>query len=109
MGNLPVNQNCAGFTKSKKEARIALIKKLHSKGLTLVLILRGVKGLEKVYVLSYEDEVAGLLKQFSAVALEVDQLDLSSLSKFPEQLRDVIINYSEFLERLSSELTSLIG
>lgn len=78
-------------------------------GLTLVLVLRGVKGLEKVYVLGHEEEVSNIVKRFSAVALEVDRLDHENLSGLPEQLREVVIGFRDFLERLSSEITSIAG
>lgn len=95
--------------KNKKETRIALIKKSPALNLVLIFILRGVKGLEKMYVLDREEDVYGVLEQFSAVAVEIDQLESSDLLKLSGNLREVVGNYKELIERLSSELTSLTG
>lgn len=109
MGAHSRSKHGVGSIGSKREARVALVKRVRPLGLTLVLILRGVKGLEKVYVLEHEEEVSNIMKQFSAVALEVDRLDQENLSKLPEQLREVVASFRDLLERLSSEIASIVG
>ncbi|MCX8184667.1 MAG: hypothetical protein RMI56_01405 [Sulfolobales archaeon] len=93
----------------KKESRIALVKKIYKLNLIVVFVLRGVKGLEKAYVIDGEEELNRILGQFSAVILDVDTLDHEKLLNLPNRFREVITHYGELLKRLSSELTPLIG
>ncbi|MCS7099483.1 MAG: hypothetical protein RMH84_02050 [Sulfolobales archaeon] len=93
----------------KKESRIALLKKVDKLNLVIVLVLRGVKGLEKAYVVSREEELSRILEQFSATALDVDKLNPENLLGLPSGLREVVVRYGELLKRLSSELISLVG
>ncbi len=97
----------AGVPGGKREARIALIKRSGSLGLALVLILRGAKGPEKVFVVSSEEELDRVLRQFSATAVEVDRPE--SAPELPGRLKETVASFKELLERLSSELASLVG
>lgn len=92
----------------KKESRVALVKRSPQPGLIYIFILRGVKGLEKAFVVGSDEEVVKILKKFSATCLDVEQVE-ASISTFPQQLRGAITAYANLLERLSSEITSLVG
>ena len=93
----------------KKEARVALIRRLGPRGPLIVFVLRGTKGLEKVFVLRDEGEVARVLERFSAMPLEVGDTPSAALEGLPQRLREFVANYSNLLERLSSELAPLLG
>ncbi len=108
-GGVSGDRRRAGAPGNKKEARIALIKRSRSLGLAVVLILRGAKGLEKVFVVDGEDELNRVLKQFSAIAVEVDEPEPESSLELPGQLREAVASFKELLERLSEELASLVG
>lgn len=93
---------------AKKESRVALVKKSPQLGLIFVFVLRGVRGLEKAFVVEGEEEVLKILEKFSATYLEVEQLG-NSINSLPHSLRGIVTTYADLLERLSSEITSLVG
>lgn len=93
---------------AKRESRVALAKKSPWLGLIFVFVLRGVKGLEKAFVVESEEEVLEILKKFSAIYLEVGQVR-SSVNSLPQPFRSTVTTYADLLERLSSEIASLIG
>lgn len=99
----------ASITGSKREARIALVRRSGSLDLAIVFVLRGVKGLEKAFVVGSGEELERVLKQFSAIAIEVGGEEPEPALELPAQLRETVAGFRELLERLSSELSLLVG
>lgn len=89
--------------RAKRETRVAIAREVPGLGVFIVFVLRGVKGLEKVFVVDGES-LGEVAERYSAVLVDPSSPPPRGL----EGIWSTVVKYWEVLGKLSVELESLL-